>query len=111
MLIINNKKLILKVKILINFLNNKTPAVTSVEECTKEEIGVGADMAAGNQDINGNWALFVKIIKINKIKIIFLFKLKFKKFKKKPIKSKKKKSPKRLENNVINELFNLIQFL
>jgi len=37
----------------------KTPAVTSVDECTREEMGVGAAIAAGNHDENGNCALFV----------------------------------------------------
>lgn len=36
-----------------------TPAVTRVEECTKEETGVGAAIAAGSQAENGIWALFV----------------------------------------------------
>jgi hypothetical protein len=33
--------------------NKKTPAVTNVEECTNAETGVGAAMAAGNQEENG----------------------------------------------------------
>ena len=36
----------------------KTPATTKVEEWTKEEIGVGALIAANNQELNGNCALF-----------------------------------------------------
>lgn len=36
-----------------------TPAATKVEECTKEEIGVGAAIAAGNQEEKGNCALLV----------------------------------------------------
>lgn len=40
-------------------ISRKTPAVTSVEECTKAETGVGAAMAAGNHLENGVWALFV----------------------------------------------------
>lgn len=35
------------------------PAVTRVEECTKEEIGVGALIATGNQGENGKIALLV----------------------------------------------------
>ena len=35
----------------------KTPATTNVEECTKEEIGVGALIADNNQALKGNWAL------------------------------------------------------
>jgi len=36
------------------------PAVTKVEECTNADTGVGAAIAAGNQDENGIWALFVQ---------------------------------------------------
>lgn len=32
----------------------KIPAVTRVDECTKAEIGVGADIAIGSQAENGN---------------------------------------------------------
>jgi hypothetical protein len=35
------------------------PAVTSVEEWTNDETGVGAAIAAGSHDENGIWALFV----------------------------------------------------
>lgn len=45
-------------------ITRNTPAVTKVEEWTSEEIGVGAAMAAGNQLLNGNWALFVNLPKI-----------------------------------------------
>jgi len=31
-----------------------TPATTKVEECTKEEIGVGALIADNNQELKGN---------------------------------------------------------
>ena len=41
-------------KNLENRITRNTPAVTKVEECTKEEIGVGAAMAAGNQLLKGN---------------------------------------------------------
>jgi hypothetical protein len=34
-------------------INKYTPAVTKVEECTKAETGVGAAMAAGNQEEKG----------------------------------------------------------
>ncbi len=44
-------------------INKKIPAVTRVEEWTKEETGVGAAIAAGNQDEKGTWALLV--IKVN----------------------------------------------
>jgi len=42
--------------------------VTKVEEWTKEETGVGAAIAAGNQEENGNWALLVTDPKKIKIK-------------------------------------------
>lgn len=48
----------------------KTPAVTKVEECTKDETGVGAAIAAGNQAEKGIWALLVKALKITKKTII-----------------------------------------
>jgi UDP-N-acetylmuramyl pentapeptide phosphotransferase/UDP-N-acetylglucosamine-1-phosphate transferase len=35
------------------------PAVTKVEECTREETGVGAAIAAGSHLLKGNWALLV----------------------------------------------------
>ena len=37
----------------------KTPAVTSVEECTRADTGVGAAIAAGSHLENGIWALLV----------------------------------------------------
>lgn len=37
----------------LNRITKYTPAVTSVEECTKADTGVGAAMAAGNQAQNG----------------------------------------------------------
>jgi len=40
-------------------MSKKTPAVTSVEECTKAETGVGAAIAAGSHAENGIWALLV----------------------------------------------------
>jgi hypothetical protein len=39
--------------------------VTSVEECTNEEIGVGADIAAGNHGENGKRADFVINLKMS----------------------------------------------
>lgn len=51
-----------------------TPAVTKVEEWTRAEIGVGADIAAGNHAEKGNCALFDKAAIIIIIKIImFIF--------------------------------------
>lgn len=43
----------------------KIPAVTSVDEWTNAEIGVGADIAIGNHAENGNWALFVHAAMVN----------------------------------------------
>ena len=67
----NNKKNKLNESIIsiINSLIIKpiiTPAITIVELCNKAEIGVGADIAFNNQELNGNWADLVKeiIIKI-----------------------------------------------
>jgi hypothetical protein len=44
-----------------------TPAITIVELCNNAEIGVGADIAFNNQELNGNCADLVKqiIIKTN----------------------------------------------
>lgn len=42
-----------------NRINKKTPAVTSVDEWTSAETGVGAAIAAGSQLENGVCALFV----------------------------------------------------
>lgn len=39
--------------------SKNTPAVTRVDECTKEETGVGAAIASGNHLTQGNKALFV----------------------------------------------------
>jgi len=50
--------------------NNKyTPAVTSVEECTKADTGVGAAIAAGSQALKGTWALFVIAATIKVLKV------------------------------------------
>lgn len=57
-------------------INRYTPAVTNVEEWTKEETGVGAAIAAGSQAEKGIWALFVEaatiIIKVNLQLKVFL---------------------------------------
>lgn len=58
------------VKIKSNKRNKKnTPAVTKVDECTKEETGVGAAMAKGSHLEKGSCALFVNLAKI-KINLI-----------------------------------------
>ena len=57
-LIISNKKdkgIILELK----RISKKTPAVTKVEEWTREETGVGAAIAIGSQEEKGIWALLV----------------------------------------------------
>jgi len=41
-----------------------TPAVTRVDEWTRDDTGVGAAIAAGNHALNGIWALLVKDAKI-----------------------------------------------
>ena len=46
-------------------ISKYTPAVTNVEECTKDDTGVGAAMAEGNHLIKGNWALLVILARIN----------------------------------------------
>jgi len=43
-----------------NRINKNNPAVTRVEECTKAEIGVGADIAKSNHLEKGKIAVFVK---------------------------------------------------
>jgi len=57
----------------VNRLVSHTPAVTKVDECTSEEVGVGAAMAAGSQAENGIWALLViaAIITISFVDPIF----------------------------------------
>ena len=42
-------------------MNNYPPAVTRVEEWTREDTGVGAAIAAGSQAENGIWALLVRL--------------------------------------------------
>jgi hypothetical protein len=54
----------------LNRISKYTPAVTSVEECTNDETGVGAAMAAGSQAENGIWALFVIAAIIRNVNII-----------------------------------------
>jgi len=59
-------KLIFRFKIEYHNLNLKfktIPEVTKVLECTRAEVGVGAAIAAGNQDLKGKIALLVIIIK------------------------------------------------
>ena len=59
---INNNIYLIFISIIIKFIriNKYTPAVTSVEECTNAETGVGAAIAAGSQAENGIWALLVQ---------------------------------------------------
>jgi len=49
-------------------MKRKSPAVTNVEECTKEEIGVGAAIAIGNHLEKGKIAVLVKKAKTIKKK-------------------------------------------
>lgn len=63
-------------RILLNRIIKYTPAVTKVEEWTKDDTGVGAAIANGNHVANGTCALFViAAIKIKKeiIKFKYLF--------------------------------------
>ena len=62
-IITNNNMLWFNVK--LNRTSKYTPAVTKVEEWTRADTGVGAAIAAGNQDEKGTCALFV--IATNKI--------------------------------------------
>lgn len=89
-----------------------TPATTKVEEWTKEEIGVGALIAANNQELKGNWALFttLPITKVLKPKIrtkfIWTFNLNLP-----TINKTKNISPKRFWNKVNNPLLILSWFI
>ena len=56
---ITNKIQLTLTKIFSKRSKIKIPAVTKVEEWTKEDTGVGADIAAGNQEEKGIWALFL----------------------------------------------------
>lgn len=53
----------------------KTPAVTSVEECTSAETGVGASMAAGSQLENGACADLVNLATISRYKAQVIWEL------------------------------------
>lgn len=46
------------------FINKKSPAVTKVDLWTREDTGVGALIAIGNQLLKGAWALLVNEHKI-----------------------------------------------
>lgn len=49
--------------------------MTKVDECTSEDTGVGAAIAAGSQALNGIWALLViapKITRNNSKEIVFI---------------------------------------
>lgn len=53
------------------FINiKKRPAVTNVEECTSDEVGVGAAIAIGSHAEKGNWADLVKQVIISNNKYI-----------------------------------------
>lgn len=75
---INNKKIFNQLlKDLLNRINKYTPAVTRVDEWTKAETGVGAAIAAGNQEENGICALFVIAANTTRKVIISISKLYF----------------------------------
>lgn len=95
----------------LNRIKRYTPAVTSVEECTRALTGVGAAIAAGSQAEKGIWALLVTLAKIintagNLKEVIKLFSIENIKFQLpistiKPIISKIATSPRRLVMAVI----------
>ena len=51
----------------LNRMRRYTPAVTSVDECTRALTGVGAAIAEGSQEENGIWALLVIEVRRSKI--------------------------------------------
>lgn len=108
-LYINNIRLI---NINVSFLYKiNKPAVTSVEECTNEDTGVGAAIAKGSHDENGNWALLVikQIIKKIVKNLHLLLKLIMFLLNKMAIKLIKNISPNRFVFIVVNlELIDLI---
>jgi len=63
-MILKKKNILLSKK--LKRIKTYTPAVTRVEECTSEETGVGAAIAAGSQDEKGYCALLVIVPKIIK---------------------------------------------
>jgi hypothetical protein len=62
----------------LNFIIRNKPAVTKVLLWTRDEIGVGAAIADGSHEINGNWALFVQMAKEIRINIDILNDIKMK---------------------------------
>jgi hypothetical protein len=102
--------------VILNRTNKKIPAVTKVDECTREETGVGAAIAAGSHDEKGTCALLV--IKVITITVdnntVYSFREKKSQDRlqvKRLMDSKKKTSPTRLTKKVIIpavELENLI---
>lgn len=52
---------------ILNRISRNTPAVTSVDEWTSAETGVGAAIAAGSQEEKGIWALFVQADTISNV--------------------------------------------
>jgi hypothetical protein len=52
---------------ILNRISRNTPAVTSVDEWTNADTGVGAAIAAGSQEEKGIWALFVQADTISNV--------------------------------------------
>lgn len=52
---------------ILNRISRNTPAVTSVDEWTSADTGVGAAIAAGSQEEKGIWALFVQADTISNV--------------------------------------------
>lgn len=93
---------------LLKRISKQIPAVTNVEECTKALTGVGAAIAAGNQEEKGNWALLVIAVKISK-RVTEYEQLPGNNLRDK--RTNKKPSPKRLVKAVIMPLLRDFRFL
>lgn len=90
-----------------------TPAVTKVDECTREDTGVGAAMALGSQKEKGNWALLVREAKskkkhVHKVKYLKVKTLNLKFSNDRQIEIITKQSPNRLVNKAAILLCNLL---
>jgi len=99
----------------LNFINNQTPATTSVDEWTSDLTGVGALIAKGSQEDSGHWALLV-------IATIHIMPPTLERMRLDPetnpivetmcaIKIKRQISPTRLDINVKTAVFNLTDLL
>lgn len=92
--------------VILNRTNKKIPAVTNVDEWTREETGVGAAIAAGSHDEKGTCALLVMKVMTITVDNNTVYSFKEKKSQdrvqvKRLMDSKKKTSPTRLTKKVI----------